>query len=191
MRHGQFHRQIRIQSNAVIFSSDCFIQRTKKKDKKVCRPTSFGCIRYIRKGPFLSYPYRRWLHAGLLNAQTLPDSVTTHTHLGKGWTSNQRYGSNKIMTYMNLIQYNGKNKKKTVVNWNLQAEKRFLISLLTYLPRKMEQTECSETSAHKIQTPGNYPEENIQHEKRLFQSSQKICDDVISVTFDSKIIGIW
>jgi hypothetical protein len=28
---------------------------------------------------------------------------------------------------------------------------------------KMEQTECSETSAHKIQTPGNYPEENRQH----------------------------
>jgi hypothetical protein len=26
----------------------------------------------------------------------------------------------------------------------------------------MEQTECSETSAYKIQTPGNYPEENIQ-----------------------------
>jgi len=24
---------------------------------------------------------------------------------------------------------------------------------------KMEQTECSETSAYKIQTPGNYPEE--------------------------------
>jgi len=28
---------------------------------------------------------------------------------------------------------------------------------------KMEQTECSETSAYKIQMPGNYPEENIQH----------------------------
>ena len=28
---------------------------------------------------------------------------------------------------------------------------------------KMEQTECSETSAYKIQTPGNYIEENIQH----------------------------
>jgi len=27
---------------------------------------------------------------------------------------------------------------------------------------KMEQIECSETSAYKIQTPGNYPEENIQ-----------------------------
>jgi hypothetical protein len=28
---------------------------------------------------------------------------------------------------------------------------------------KMEQTECSETSAYKIQMPGNYPEESIQH----------------------------
>jgi len=27
---------------------------------------------------------------------------------------------------------------------------------------KMEQTECFETSAYKIQTPGNYPEERIQ-----------------------------
>jgi len=27
----------------------------------------------------------------------------------------------------------------------------------------MEQTECSETSAYKIQTPGNYPEGSIQH----------------------------
>jgi len=28
---------------------------------------------------------------------------------------------------------------------------------------EMEQTMCSETSSYKIQTPGNYPEENIQH----------------------------
>jgi hypothetical protein len=28
---------------------------------------------------------------------------------------------------------------------------------------KMEQTECSETSEYKIQTPGNYPVENMQH----------------------------
>jgi len=27
----------------------------------------------------------------------------------------------------------------------------------------MEQTVCSQTSAYKIQTPGNYPEENTQH----------------------------
>jgi len=30
------------------------------------------------------------------------------------------------------------------------------------MPMKMEQTECSETSAYKIQTPGNYPEGNMQ-----------------------------
>jgi len=28
---------------------------------------------------------------------------------------------------------------------------------------KMEETACPETSAHKIQPPGNYPEESIQH----------------------------
>jgi hypothetical protein len=33
---------------------------------------------------------------------------------------------------------------------------------------KMEQTECSETSAYKIQTPGNYPEENIQQIESYF-----------------------
>jgi hypothetical protein len=38
-----------------------------------------------------------------------------------------------------------------------------LLSVLPFLPMKMEQIECSETSAYKIQTPGNHPEENIQH----------------------------
>ena len=28
---------------------------------------------------------------------------------------------------------------------------------------KMEQIECSETSEYKIQPPGNYPEESLQH----------------------------
>jgi hypothetical protein len=39
--------------------------------------------------------------------------------------------------------------------------------LFTYLPMKMEQTEYSEISAYKIQTPGNYPEENIQHTEHV------------------------
>jgi hypothetical protein len=30
----------------------------------------------------------------------------------------------------------------------------------------MEQTECSEASAYKIQTPGNNPEESVQHLQR-------------------------
>jgi hypothetical protein len=33
-----------------------------------------------------------------------------------------------------------------------------------YLPMKMEQTECPETSAYKFQTLGNYPKESIQEE---------------------------
>jgi hypothetical protein len=32
----------------------------------------------------------------------------------------------------------------------------------------MEQIECSETSAYKIQTPGNYPEGNIQQDPNCF-----------------------
>jgi len=36
------------------------------------------------------------------------------------------------------------------------------VILHTYPPMKMEETECFETSAYKIQTPGNYPEESIQ-----------------------------
>jgi len=35
-------------------------------------------------------------------------------------------------------------------------------SFIIYRPMKMEQTGCSETSAYKIQTPGNYPKENMQ-----------------------------
>jgi len=38
----------------------------------------------------------------------------------------------------------------------------------TYPPMKMEHTECSETSAYTIQTPGNYPEESIQHLAHFF-----------------------
>jgi len=40
---------------------------------------------------------------------------------------------------------------------------RFGTLYLFHLHRsmKMEQTECSEKSAYKIQTPGNYPEESI------------------------------
>jgi hypothetical protein len=31
---------------------------------------------------------------------------------------------------------------------------------------KKEQTECSEMSAYKIQTPENYPEESVQHSEQ-------------------------
>ena len=46
--------------------------------------------------------------------------------------------------------------------------------LHTYPPMKMEQTECSETSEYKIQTPGNYPEESIQHSEHGESSKSRI-----------------
>ena len=38
---------------------------------------------------------------------------------------------------------------------------KLLIHTSYHLPMKMEQIECSETPAYIIQTPGNYPKENI------------------------------
>jgi len=43
--------------------------------------------------------------------------------------------------------------------------------LSTYPPMKLEQTECFKTLADKIQTPGNYPEENIQQMKIYLNSA--------------------
>jgi len=39
------------------------------------------------------------------------------------------------------------------------------VILHTYPPMKMEQIECSETSAYKVQTPGNHPEESMQRKR--------------------------
>jgi hypothetical protein len=38
----------------------------------------------------------------------------------------------------------------------------------SYLPAYEDGTECSETSEYKIQTPGNYPEQSIQHSLKFF-----------------------
>jgi hypothetical protein len=57
--------------------------------------------------------------------------------------------------------------------------------LFTYLPMKMEQTECFETSAYKIQTPGNYPEENIQHTKHVGYLFVSFCFLRRSISWDT------
>jgi len=36
------------------------------------------------------------------------------------------------------------------------------VEFYTHLPAYEDGTECSETSAYKLQTPGNYPKESIQ-----------------------------
>jgi hypothetical protein len=45
--------------------------------------------------------------------------------------------------------------------------------VIIYLLAYEDGTDCSETSAYKIQTPGNYPEENEQH--TLYKAKNKIC----------------
>ena len=48
---------------------------------------------------------------------------------------------------------------------------------LPTLPTKMEQTKCSETSAHKIQKPGNHPDDRIQHSEqgKSLKSRKMLC----------------
>jgi hypothetical protein len=54
--------------------------------------------------------------------------------------------------------------------------------LHTYLPIKMEQTECSETSACRIQTPGNHPKESIKHSEHVenFKSRSSVLSVLLS-----------
>jgi hypothetical protein len=42
----------------------------------------------------------------------------------------------------------------------------------------LEHAEGSETSAYKIQMPGNYPEESIQHSEHAESLKSRIYDDV-------------
>ena len=53
--------------------------------------------------------------------------------------------------------------------------------VFTHLPMKMEQTECSETLAYKIQMPKNYPEENIQHTEHGESLKLKIVGYIVSL----------
>ena len=50
---------------------------------------------------------------------------------------------------------------------------------------KIEQTECSETWTYKLQTPGNYPEESIQHTEHGESLKSRII-----ITCYSKLINI-
>jgi len=61
---------------------------------------------------------------------------------------------------------------------------------------KMELTVCYETSACKIQTPGNYPEENIQHTEHgeslkselLLAVSVNCFERIIDGSFDPALV---
>jgi hypothetical protein len=55
---------------------------------------------------------------------------------------------------------------------------------------KMELIECSETSAYKIQTPGNHPEENIQHTEHGESLKSKIVRRLIDIIIIIIIINV-
>ena len=53
----------------------------------------------------------------------------------------------------------------------------------------MEETECSETSAHKLHTPGNYTKDSIKHkETRLELEIKKLCISSQIVAFEIIIL---
>jgi hypothetical protein len=53
-----------------------------------------------------------------------------------------------------------------VIPWRLPTFRNTLFHLL-HLSAYEDETECSEKSAYKIQTPGNYPEESIKQLKKI------------------------
>ena len=56
-----------------------------------------------------------------------------------------------------------------------------------YMPMKMEQTECSETSAYKIQTPGNYAKESIQNTKKYSRSFEMWCWRKMEISLTDRV----
>jgi len=94
------------------------------------------------------------------NNNTHKKTTTIHTKELQQYTQNN---------YNNTHKTTKKKKKfasaKPTEPFPVQIPQHFsnLDILHTYPPMKMEQTECSETSAYKFQTPWNYPEESIQH----------------------------
>jgi hypothetical protein len=56
---------------------------------------------------------------------------------------------------------------------------------LTFIPTRLWRWNCSETLAYKIQTPGNYPEDSIQHLITLYQIQY-----LINGTWGKRWIGI-
>ena len=73
----------------------------------------------------------------------------------------------------------------------------FLNLVILHLPAYEDGTECSETSAYKIQTPGNYPEESIQlseHGECLKSRKLKTCfvfsNEMYCIIYTNKYIII-
>jgi hypothetical protein len=56
---------------------------------------------------------------------------------------------------------------------------------------KMERTECSETMAFKLQTPGNNPKENIRHSKHGESLKSRISGCLPSRVNKNRFFVMW
>jgi hypothetical protein len=59
---------------------------------------------------------------------------------------------------------------------NLRRVLYVVCFLLGNSPAYKDGTECSETSAYKIQTPGNYPEKKTQHNRYFYKFHTAVRD---------------
>ena len=66
------------------------------------------------------------------------------------------------------LPYGKANFESNPFSYNTPTFPNLIHSSHNHLPMKMENIECSETSAYKIQTPENNPEESIQQENSSF-----------------------
>jgi len=66
-----------------------------------------------------------------------------------------------------------------------------LVILHTYPPMKTEQTVCSETSAYKIQMPGNCPVESIHHHDNTCMGEEKDYNPEVTMHCNASKSGVW
>jgi hypothetical protein len=84
-------------------------------------------------------------------------------------------GSESLMTHMEVA--GGYVKQIWLVSgWAKGWQVKILCCrFFSYLPMKMEQTQCFETSAYKIQTPANYPEKkHITDQRKVNNNTKKL-----------------
>ena len=84
---------------------------------------------------------------------------------------------------------------KTLLNFEFFGARYMLRYLVldvvdnsSHLPAYEDGIECSETSAYKIQTPGNYPEESIQQSEQGESLESGIIDNLLIETFCSRCV---
>jgi len=97
----------------------------------------------------------------------------------KSWCKNNFTNTNTLVLFFLLGNSPASGFYMPFQNTLFHLHRQVGVESYTYLPMKMEQTECSETSAYKIQTPGKYPEESIKHSEHGESLKSQILTNVL------------